>query len=39
MGTAFLTPFKVKKPAMLGKIGMVILGGLSMVLLFAGFDI
>ena len=39
MGTAFLTPFKVKKPAMLGKISMVILGGLSMVLLFAGFDI
>lgn len=39
MGAAFLTPFRLKKPAVLGKIGMVLCGGAELFLLFAGMDL
>lgn len=40
MGAAFLTPFRVKKPASLGKIGMMLLGGIGMLLVMvSGMDV
>ena len=40
MAVAFLAPFKLKKPAILGKISMVVIGGAAMaVFFFSGFDI
>lgn len=39
MGAAFLTPFRLRKPAVLGKIGMVLCGGAELFLLFAGMDL
>lgn len=36
MGGAFLTPFRLKKPALLGKIGMLLWGGGSLLVLLAG---
>ena len=39
MGAAFLTPFRLKKPAVVGKIGMVLCGGAELLLLFAGMDL
>lgn len=39
MGAAFLTPFRLKKPAALGKLGMALCGGAELVLLLAGMDL
>ena len=39
MATAFLTPFKIRKPALLGKISMILVGGAALVLLVMGFDV
>ena len=40
MGTAFLTPFRVKKPASPGKVGMMLLGGIGMLLvMMSGMDV
>ena len=39
MAAAFLTPFKLRKPALMGKISMIAVGGAAMVLLFMGFDL
>lgn len=39
MGGAFLTPFQLKKPALPGKISMILLGTANLVLLFAGADV
>ncbi len=39
MAAAFLTPFKLRKPALVGKISMIAVGGAAMVLLFMGFDL
>ena len=38
-GAAFLCPFRLKKPALLGKISMIAVGSTAMTLLFLGFDI
>ena len=39
MGGLFLTPFPLKKPALFGKIGMLLWGGGSFLLLLAGVDL
>lgn len=40
MAAAFLSPFQIKKPALIGKIGMLLLGGLGMLLvLMTGMDV
>ena len=40
MAVAFLLPFRIKKPALIGKIGMLLLGGLGMLLvLMTGMDV
>ena len=40
MGIAFLCPFKLRKPALMGKISMVVMGGAALVaFFFMGFDI
>ena len=40
MAVAFLCPFKLKKPAILGKISMIIVGGVAVAVFFlSGFDI
>ena len=39
MAIAFLCPFKLKKPAIIGKSVMVVTGGMAMVFLVMGFDI
>ena len=39
MGFAFLTPFRLKKPALRGKIGMLICGGAGLFLLLMGADL
>ncbi len=39
MAAAFLTPFKLKKPALPGKIGMILCGGAELILLLAWVDI
>lgn len=37
-GIAFLTPFPLKKPALPGKIGMLLCGGAELAILLAGVD-
>lgn len=39
MGAAFLSPFRLKKPSLFGKIGMVLCGGAELILLLAGMDL
>lgn len=39
MAAAFLTPFRLKKPALPGKIGMILCGGAELLLLLAWVDI
>ena len=40
MASAFLSPFQIKKPALMGKIGMLLLGGLGMfMVLMSGMDV
>lgn len=39
MGAAFLTPFRLKKPALPGKISMLLLGAANLLMLFAGADV
>ncbi|MDO4650416.1 MAG: CDP-alcohol phosphatidyltransferase family protein [Eubacteriales bacterium] len=39
MGCAFLTPFKLKKPELAGKIGVLFMGALELVILLAGVDL
>lgn len=39
MGCAFLTPFRLKKPALPGKIGMLLCGGAELLILLAGVDL
>ena len=39
MGVLFLTPFPMKKPALFGKLGMLLWGGGSFLLLLAGADL
>lgn len=40
MGAAFLTPFRMKKPALFGKISLVLCGGAELIiLLLAGMDL
>lgn len=39
MAASFLTPFKLKKPALPGKIGMILCGGAELLLLLAWVDI
>lgn len=39
MGAAFLTPFRLKKPALPGKIGMLLCGGAELLILLAGVDL
>ena len=40
MSVAFLTPFRLKKPALPGKIGMVMLGGLGLLMvILSGMDV
>lgn len=39
MGGAFLTPFRLKKPALPGKIGMLLCGGAELLILLAGVDL
>lgn len=39
MGGLFLTPFPLKKPALFGKIGMLLWGGGSLLILLAGVDL
>lgn len=39
MGAAFLTPFQLKKPALFGKISMVLCGIAELILLLAGMDL
>lgn len=39
MGAAFLTPFQLKKPALFGKIIMVLCGIAELILLLAGMDL
>ena len=39
MGVAFLIPFPLKKPALLGKLGMLACGGGSLLLLLTGMDL
>ncbi len=39
MGAAFLTPFRLKKPALPGKVGMLLCGGAEFLILLAGVDL
>lgn len=39
MGCAFLIPFRLKKPALLGKIGMMLCGGAELLILLAGVEL
>lgn len=39
MGGAFLIPFRLKKPALLGKIGMMLCGGAELLILLAGVEL
>lgn len=39
MGAAFLTPFRMKKPAMFGKISLLLCGGAELIILLAGMDL
>jgi CDP-diacylglycerol--serine O-phosphatidyltransferase len=39
MGIAFLTPFKLKKPEIAGKIGVLCCGGAELLILLAGVDL
>ncbi len=39
MGVAFLSPIPLKKPALLGKIGMLVFGGAELLLLLSGADL
>jgi len=39
MGAAFLTPFRLKKPALPGKVGMLLCGGVEFLILLAGVDL
>ncbi len=39
IGAAFLMPFRLKKPAVVGKIGMVLCGGAELIFLLAGMDL
>ncbi|GAB6110108.1 CDP-alcohol phosphatidyltransferase family protein [Fusibacter bizertensis] len=39
MGIAFLTPFKLKKPELAGKIGVLCCGGVEFLILLAGVDL
>lgn len=39
MGAAFLTPFRLKKPALPGKIGMLLCGGAELAILLMGVDL
>ena len=39
VASPFLTPFKLKKPALPGKIGMIVCGGAELLLLLAWVDI
>lgn len=39
MGVAFLTPFRLKKPSLFGKITMVLCGVAVLILLLAGMDL
>jgi len=39
MGAAFLAPFRLKKPALPGKIGMLLCGGAELLILLAGVDL
>lgn len=39
MGGAFLIPFRLKKPALLGKIGMLLCGGAELLILLAGVEL
>jgi len=38
-GGMFLTPFRLKKPALMGKIGMLLCGGAELLILLAGVDL
>lgn len=38
MGCAFLTPFQLKKPALMGKLGMLLCGSGSLLILLSGVD-
>ena len=38
MGAAFLTPFRLKKPALLGKLGMLAAGSAGLIVVLAGVD-
>lgn len=38
MGCAFLTPFRLKKPALPGKIGLLLCGGAELLILLMGID-
>ena len=38
MGAAFLTPFRLKKPALVGKLGMLAAGSAGLIILLAGVD-
>ena len=39
MGGALLIPFRLKKPALLGKIGMLLCGGAELLILLAGVEL
>jgi CDP-diacylglycerol--serine O-phosphatidyltransferase len=39
MAIAFITPFRLKKPALIGKIGMLLCGSVGFLILLAGVDI
>ncbi|MDO4621135.1 MAG: CDP-alcohol phosphatidyltransferase family protein [Lachnospiraceae bacterium] len=39
MGLAFLIPFKLKKPQLAGKIGVLFCGGAELLILLAGIDV
>ena len=39
MGGMFLTPFRLKKPALMGKIGMLLCGGAELLIVLAGVDL
>lgn len=39
MSAAYLIPFKLKKPALLGKVGMLLCGSASLLIVLAGVDL
>ena len=39
MALAFLTPFELKKPALLGKLGMLLCGGAGLLILLVGVNL